>query len=49
MKLVMLFVELFNQILSDLYIYFYQLISSKAVAEVSYSSCVSLFFSDVDC
>ncbi len=29
--------------------FFFQLISSKAVAEVSFSSCVSLFFSDVDC
>ncbi len=29
--------------------FFFQLISSKAVAEVSCSSCVSLFFSDVDC
>ncbi len=28
---------------------FLQLISFKAVAEVSCSSCVSLFFSDVDC
>ncbi len=30
-------------------VFFSQLISSKAVAEVSCSSCVSLFFSDVDC
>ncbi len=27
----------------------FQLIPSKAVAEVSCSSCVSLFFNDVDC
>ncbi len=44
----MLFVELFNQILSDL-MFFYQSISFKAVAEVSCSSCVSLFFNDTAC
>ncbi len=39
----MLFVELFNQILI-----FFQLIQSKAVAEVI-CSCVSLFFNDTAC
>ncbi len=40
----MLFVELFNQIL----IFFFQLIPSKAVTEVI-CSCVSLFFNDAAC
>ncbi len=31
------------------FLFFFQLIPSKAVAEVSCSSCVSLFFNDVDC
>ncbi len=45
----MLFVGLFYQILRD-FMYLFQLISSKAVSEVSCSSsCVSLFFSDSVC
>ncbi len=44
----MLFVGLFNQILRDL-MYFFQLISSKAVTKVSCCSCVSFSFSDSVC
>ncbi len=42
MKLVMLFVELFNQILRDLMYFTFS--SSKAVAEVSYSFCSHFSF-----